>query len=248
MHPIHTTPGFIIDSRPYGEAGKLISIFTRDFGLVTASASGIRFERSKLRYHSQDYSFGSFSLVCGKELWRLTNASEGTGGHETIESQANPPVIPASRSEAKAQAGIQSQPTNIGNSGTLDPRFRGDDIKCEEALLPEAKALIARLALLLRRLLHGEEANPSLFECVESAVHFIHVNGGGDALNEERLKTLESLTVIRIMHRLGYIGDAADLNGHVASLELNIVLLDELKGKRLSMNSHINRALKESHL
>ena len=50
------------------------------------------------------------------------------------------------------------------------------------------------------------------------------------------------------MHRLGYVGDAADLNGHVASLELSAALLDDLNGKRLSMNRHINKALKESHL
>ena len=75
MHAIHTTPGFIIGSRPYGEAGKMLSIFTRDFGLVTATAQGIRLERSKLRYHAQDLSFGSFSLVRGREFWRLTSAA-----------------------------------------------------------------------------------------------------------------------------------------------------------------------------
>ena len=74
MHPIHTTPGLIIHSRPYGEAGKLLSIFTRDFGLVLANAQGIRLEKSKLRPFIQDYSFGIFSLVKGKELWRLTSA------------------------------------------------------------------------------------------------------------------------------------------------------------------------------
>ncbi len=227
MHPIHTTPGFIIDSRPYGEAGKLISIFTRDFGLVTTSASGIRFEKSKLRYHSQDYSFGSFSLVRGKELWRLTSAVDS-------------PVIPApGLRRGQAPAGIQDEMIKP-NGKTLDPRFRGDDNE-------NSQALIARIALLLRRLLHGEEANPSLFECVENAVSFIH-ESDPKALDEERLETLESLIVIRIMHRLGYIGDTTDLNGHIVSLELNAALLDELKERRLSMNSHINKALKESHL
>ena len=60
MHPIHTTLGFVINSRPYGEAGKLLSIFTRDFGLVLANAQGIRLEKSKLRPFIQDYSFGYF--------------------------------------------------------------------------------------------------------------------------------------------------------------------------------------------
>ena len=50
MHPIHTTPGFIIASRPYGETGKILSIFTRDIGLVGAVAQGIPFEKTKIRY------------------------------------------------------------------------------------------------------------------------------------------------------------------------------------------------------
>ena len=53
----------------------MISIFTRDLGLVFASAQGIRFEKSKLRPFTRDYSFGQFSFVKGKEYWRLTGAS-----------------------------------------------------------------------------------------------------------------------------------------------------------------------------
>ncbi len=208
MHAIHTTPGFIIDSRPYGEAGKLISIFTRDFGLVIATAQGIRFEKSKLRYHSQDYSFGSFSLVRGREFWRLTSAAEK-----------------GSRSGAVSREDIMSQP---------------------------ARELVARLALLLRRLLQGEEANPQLFACIESAGAFIHGHGmktgSAKELDDERLKTLESLTVIRMMHCLGYIGDTAGLNGHVGSAELSVAMLDELGPKRAAMNRAVNAALKETHL
>jgi len=76
MYDIQTTPGLIIDSRAYGEAGKTLSIFTRDFGLVRAVAQGIRLEKSKLRYQTQNYSFGIFSLVKGKEYWRLVGAQE----------------------------------------------------------------------------------------------------------------------------------------------------------------------------
>ena len=84
MHHIHTTPGFIIQARPYGEAGKMLSIFTREFGLVMAAAQGIRLERSKLRYHTQEYSFGVFSLVKGREIWRLTSAQELEAGSSQL--------------------------------------------------------------------------------------------------------------------------------------------------------------------
>jgi DNA repair protein RecO len=195
MHPIHTTPGFIIGSRPSGEAGKMISIFTRDLGLVFASAQGIRFEKSKLRPFTQDYSFGQFSFVRGKEYWRLTSAQE--------------------------EYNTNSESTN----GT--------------------QALVVRIASLLERLLHGEQPNPELFDCIEAANIFL---GGSSDLNAEELETLESLIVIRMLHHLGYIGDAADLNGHVHSLELSKDLLQSLRGKRIAMNRHINKALRESHL
>lgn len=80
MYAIHTTPGFVIESRPWGDAGKIISIFARDLGLVSAAAQGIRLEKSKLRYHAQDCSLGSFSLVKGKEFWRLTSARSDEAG------------------------------------------------------------------------------------------------------------------------------------------------------------------------
>jgi DNA repair protein RecO len=192
MHAIHTTPGFIIGSRPSGEAGKMISIFTRDLGLVFASAQGIRFEKSKLRPFTQDYSFGRFSFVKGKEYWRLTSAQE----------------------ERKMS--------------TRKPY-----------------ELTARIASLLERLLHGEEAHPELFDCIESANLFLI---DSPSLNAEELETLESLIVIRMLHHLGYIGDTADLNGHVHSAELSEEILQSLKEKRATMNRHINKALRESHL
>ena len=74
MYSVHTTPGFIINAQPYGEAGKVLQIFTRELGLVTATAQGVRLEKSKLRYHTVDLSRGKFSLVRGKDLWRLVGA------------------------------------------------------------------------------------------------------------------------------------------------------------------------------
>jgi DNA repair protein RecO len=207
MHAIHTTSGFIIGSRPSGEAGKLISVFTRDLGLVFASAQGIRFEKSKLRSFTQDYSFGRFSFVRGKEYWRLTSAQG-----ENPYPRNNPNL----RIHANATNGAQ--------------------------------VLMVRIASLLERLLHGEEAHPELFDCVQSAANFLTDN---QSLNAEEFQTLESLIVIRILNKLGYIGhigDVAELNSHIQSAELSAELLDKLKGKRTIMNSHINKALKESHL
>ncbi len=76
MHHIYTTPAFIIHSSPYGEAGKFLLLFTKDFGMIGVTAQGIRLTQSKLRYHTQDSSFSNVSIVRGKDVWRLTGAHE----------------------------------------------------------------------------------------------------------------------------------------------------------------------------
>ncbi len=76
MHHIYTTPAFVIHSSPHGEAGKFLLLFTKDFGMIGATAQGIRLSQSKLRYHIQDSSFSNISIVRGKEMWRLTGAHE----------------------------------------------------------------------------------------------------------------------------------------------------------------------------
>ncbi len=194
MYSIITTPGFIINSKPYTEAGKIYSIFTRDLGLVFATAQGIRLEKSKLRYHMHEYSFGTFSFVKGKEFWRLTSAA----------------------SFGKA---------TTGKSHGLE--------------------LLARIALVLRRLLHGEEPHPKLFECLESCEIFLK---SGEVINEENLKTLESLVVLRILHRLGYVGRDAQLADCFASEDIDGALLGRCLPLRPLMNKHINKALRESQL
>jgi DNA repair protein RecO len=193
MYSITTTSGFIIDARPYGEAGKLLSFFTHDFGLIIATAQGIRLEKSKLRYLTQLYSFGIFSFVRGKEFWRLTSV----------------------------------QHDHIAYNKNIDK-----------------KELIARLALLLRRLLHGEESYPELFDCILICFKFLDAN----YLTDKQAQTLESLTVVRILHKLGYIGEDAQLDEYIQSNDITIELLEKLYDKRAIINKHINKALKESHL
>ncbi|MDB5239049.1 MAG: repair protein RecO, repair protein RecO [Candidatus Parcubacteria bacterium] len=196
MYSIQTTPGFIIDSRPSGEAGKLLSIFTRDLGLIMVIAQGIRFEKSKLRYHVQNHSFATFSLVRGKEFWRLTSASENGGFKESVAGR-------------------------------------------------EADVLIAKIAALLKRLLQGEDPHPELFELVYSCAAFLH---GTPELSDEEFKSLESLTVLRMLHSLGYVGSDAQFVAYISSADLNRPLLQELVPIRLLANRHINQAIQESHL
>jgi DNA repair protein RecO (recombination protein O) len=76
MHHIYHTEGLILGSKNFGEAGKYYSIFTRDLGMIHASAQGVRKMSSKLRFVLQDFSYVKIDLVRGKNLWKLTSASK----------------------------------------------------------------------------------------------------------------------------------------------------------------------------
>ncbi len=84
-HHIYTTPGFIVHSAPQSEAGKYFLVFTRELGMVGCTAQGVRLSQSKLRYYTQDYSLSLFSLVRGKEVWRMVGAKEIEGMEEVEE-------------------------------------------------------------------------------------------------------------------------------------------------------------------
>ena len=74
MHHIYHTEGIILGSRNFGEAGKHYYIFTRDLGMITATAQGVRKMSSKLRFVLQDFSYIKIDLVQGKNIFRVTNA------------------------------------------------------------------------------------------------------------------------------------------------------------------------------
>ena len=193
MYSVYTTPGFIIGSRAYGEAEKIIFLFTRDFGLINVIARGIRLEKSKLRYSTQDYTFGTFSLIKGKEFWRLISV---------VEQENN-------------------------SDKCLNTEF------------------VVHIALLLRRLLQGEQAEPELFSYIQKGILFSRLS---PEITLEQLKTLESVIVFRILELLGYIGKDQYLEEKIKSNNFSCILMDELLDSRASINSHINKALKESHL
>ncbi|MEK7586056.1 MAG: DNA repair protein RecO [Patescibacteria group bacterium] len=75
MHHIYHTHGFILGSRNTGEANKMLTVYTREMGLVRVASQGIRFHKSKLRFALQDYSYINMDLVRGREIWRVTSAT-----------------------------------------------------------------------------------------------------------------------------------------------------------------------------
>jgi DNA repair protein RecO (recombination protein O) len=75
MHHIYHTNGFIISSVNKGEANKMLTIYTREMGLVRAMVQGVRLHKSKLRFSMQDFSYAKIDFVRGKDIWRVTTAS-----------------------------------------------------------------------------------------------------------------------------------------------------------------------------
>jgi DNA repair protein RecO (recombination protein O) len=73
-HTTYTTPAYVLDSRNIGEANRLFTLLSRDLGTISATAQGIRLEKSKLRFALQRFSFAEVSLVRGRGGWRITNA------------------------------------------------------------------------------------------------------------------------------------------------------------------------------
>lgn len=76
MYSLYHTSGFVLSNNLSGEANRRFRIFTKDFGLLSVSAQGVRFLKSKLRYNLQDFSYCDLSLVRGREFWRVTGAAK----------------------------------------------------------------------------------------------------------------------------------------------------------------------------
>jgi DNA repair protein RecO len=73
-HHIYTTEGFVLNNFSFGEGNSYFYIFTKDLGLVGASARSVREIKSKLRYGLQDFCHSTISLVRGKHEWKITSA------------------------------------------------------------------------------------------------------------------------------------------------------------------------------
>lgn len=69
---IYKTEGIILRSYNLGEADRILSIYTRDFGKISAVAKGVRRSRSKLRGATQTLTYIDLVLYRGKNLDTIT--------------------------------------------------------------------------------------------------------------------------------------------------------------------------------
>jgi DNA repair protein RecO len=88
-HHVYQTEGIVLGGIRTGEANKQLALFTKELGLVSAAAQGIRLLKSKLRYSLQEYTVGSFALVRGKNVWRITSAQSSSNLHTSLQDRQN---------------------------------------------------------------------------------------------------------------------------------------------------------------
>jgi DNA repair protein RecO len=198
MHHIYHTHGFVLSSRNSGEANKMLTIYTREMGLVRAATQGVRLYKSKLRGALQDFTYAKIDLVRGRDIWRVTSA------------------------------------TNI----TSFPYARAD----RQSLL-----LIARVSSLIARLCDGEEENAVIFDDFVQALYLLDTTDMELKVKDTTREALELHLVLRIMNKLGYIGDSDMLTSYLSS-SFNQDKTESLLRERKSIVAHINKALSESML
>lgn len=193
MHHIYHTEGIILGSKNFGETGRYYSIFTRDLGMLYASAQGVRKMSSKLRFVLQDFAHVKVDLVQGKDFWRVTSATK-------------------------------------------------TDVLEEITKKSENLAVFFNIARLLKRLLAGVEPNQELFADVLNGLCVLE-----KSQNEEELRNIEMILVLRILNNLGYIG-GNDAMQRLVKSPLEADLIFEIGEQRSKVLSLINKTLKETHL
>ncbi len=72
MHPLFVTRGIVLSKRNIGEAHTLVTILTKELGLVRAKATSTRAEQSKLRYGLESLTSGRYTFVRGRYEWKVT--------------------------------------------------------------------------------------------------------------------------------------------------------------------------------
>lgn len=72
---MYTTEGIILKRSDAGEADSFFTIYTKDFGKITARAQGVKKEGAKLKGHLEPPNLSLVSFVMGKNGERMIRAS-----------------------------------------------------------------------------------------------------------------------------------------------------------------------------
>jgi recombinational DNA repair protein (RecF pathway) len=189
MHQKYTTEGFLVSQRASGEADRLFLFYTKEFGMVLASAKSVRSAKSKLRPHILPCARLSLTLLKSKNRWMLLEA-----------------VV------------LEKLPTKSERYKTF-----------------------LKLLLILKTLAFGEERNESLFVSLEGVFKYLV-----EAETESMLSAAECLSMVKILHALGY-GEPENENNY-QNADFDEQTLSLVAKERTDLVLRINKALKETGL
>ena len=195
MYHIYQTEGWVLGGINVGEANRYIDIFTRELGLVRGVAQGVRKLQSKLKFGLQDLTYGKFSLVKGREVWRIVGAEALTDFENTKHNK-------------------------------------------------EKLALLAKIFLLVDRLIKGERKDAELFDDIYNAFKLVY----RENLSSGEVDGLELVLVYRILHNLGYVSYDSSSASVIEVKDWNIKFLNIDKILRVKLLKQINEAIAHSHL
>jgi recombinational DNA repair protein (RecF pathway) len=191
-HHIHTTEAVVIDVLPQDVHASFL-LYTKEYGLLYAQATGVRKPLSKLRYSLSLYSIVQVSLVKGKHVWRIVGAS------------------------------------------SIQNMYFATDNK-------DASRMVARLTSTIRRLVHGETQDASLYTTLVSGLHALI------GCDEKRVVCIEILSLVRMLYHLGYVSVDALIEPLCKDDTFNTELYDYVHKHKTACIEVINKGLKESQL
>ena len=65
-----------LEEKRFWRSGQAILVYTEKFGMIMASAKGVRLEKSKLRGNLDIFTYGDFAVISSKDFWSLVDAIE----------------------------------------------------------------------------------------------------------------------------------------------------------------------------
>lgn len=171
MHTVHHTKAVILKSQPSRESDKMFWLFTQEFGLVVAVATGVRKASAKLKGQLVDYAFIDVDLVRGRDVWRLVSA--------TLEFNplANDPTQPLARPYVRTLATLE--------------RFLVD-----EGVHEELYSHIRECALCL----NTEDIDPKAFDTLAIWRSLVHLGYIAIEESEAKLFTLPFRTALTLIN------------------------------------------------
>ena len=73
---LYQTEGIVLNRMEVGEADRILTVFTKEFGMLRLFARGVRRVSSKLNKFLNLFSYGRFGFVSGKDTWHLVDAED----------------------------------------------------------------------------------------------------------------------------------------------------------------------------